>query len=530
MEEERDIDRPLISLLDDREFQDVTAKEELWNLMRLSMPVALSTLCRTLITSTDTSFIGKLGAPKYLTASTFAATWQEFVGNIVYSPGYALNSLCAQAIGAGNKKLAGTWLQLATVITTGLCIPVLGFYLITGPVVKLMVAEPGPGEEPPHVPELAQQYSYVATLLLWPMVMYMTIRQYFQALHVVKSAMIVSFVTVGFNYLMNMIFVHGIGSFEGWGLKGSPFATFLSMVFQMILFCLYTCAYKGYHKDYWGGWSWECLEKTRVQRFMKMVIPMTIGTCMESWGMQVITFSTGHIGEANVAAFGVLGSLFGILWAFYWGWGLAMQVRVGTYLGKGHVQGAKMVMKISLVLVFVVCSFVGVMAYLLRSRIANAFSNDAEVIRIVEDSTYSLALCYFSVCLGLCAVNLLEAMAQTRILAITLTVGMWCVTVPLSLLFAYVVPAFKDQPVVGLWLGQAFAEMGKSVVLWSYIYRLDWDELAREALERSEVSVLGDDAQPSIMSSDLYDVAQAENLVTPLMGGRSPITVGRKGD
>ena len=60
----------------------------------------------------------------------------------------------------------------------------------------------------------------------------MAIRQYFQALKVVQPATIVSLLTIGVNVGLNQIFVFGVSEWTGLGLRGSPLATFFSMLFQ----------------------------------------------------------------------------------------------------------------------------------------------------------------------------------------------------------------------------------------------------------------------------------------------------------
>lgn len=473
---------------DDSSLEEITFWNELRELSYLSLPVALSTLCRLVIINTDVAFVGHLGK-RELVASNFANTWSMFLSNMAFAPGYALNSLCSQAIGAGNLKLAGVWLQLAIFVTSIICVPVLAGYLLTKPVIGLMV-------DTENVPEMAQTFNNMSLLVLWPMIMYMVIRQFFQAMQVVTPAAVVSGITVGVNYLANYLFVPADGVFQ-WGLKGSPFATFLSMLFQICAFCGYTVWYKGYHKPYWGGWSWEFLQRGRVRRFSNMVLPMAVGVVLENSGLQLITFSTGRIGtddtrEALIAGHDILSCLWGVLWSLYWGAGLALQVRVGAYLGKGNVKGARMVARIAIVMVVVICSLVGVGAFVWRRPIAQLFTHDEDVIAVVEKSMYALVLDYFTGCMALCAVNLLEAMALNRVLMWTLSIGMWCVQVPCSLLFAYKVPMYQDRPVEGIWMGQICGEVFKLVILWGYIAQLDWEKMCQEAKVRSEMAHDGD--------------------------------------
>ncbi len=59
----------------------------------------------------DTAFLGHLGTNQ-LAGSSLAFCVMSIVSFFVWAPAYSLNSLCSQAIGAGNPKLAGNWFQL----------------------------------------------------------------------------------------------------------------------------------------------------------------------------------------------------------------------------------------------------------------------------------------------------------------------------------------------------------------------------------------------------------------------------------
>ena len=103
---------------DDAGSGDETAvRAELRALLKLSWPVALATFCRVAMYSTDTAFVGHIGAID-LAAASLAGAWTSLLSVLVWSSAYALNSVCAQAIGAGNKKLAGAWLQIALAAVT----------------------------------------------------------------------------------------------------------------------------------------------------------------------------------------------------------------------------------------------------------------------------------------------------------------------------------------------------------------------------------------------------------------------------
>ena len=92
------------------------------------------------------------------------------------------------------------------------------------------------------------------------------------------------------------------GDWHGWGLVGSPLATTLSLCFQLGVFISYAFCWKGHHREYWPGWCRSSFEYSRVRRYLKVVLPMTIGSAVENWGYQLITFASGRLTTADVAA------------------------------------------------------------------------------------------------------------------------------------------------------------------------------------------------------------------------------------
>jgi MATE family multidrug resistance protein len=103
-----------------------TLKGELWTMFMLGWPMVISFVCRIAMASTDTAFVGHLtnqtvGAffDRPYTGEEYlaAASLSDMVVNVLVVPPLAfnqvLNALVGQAIGSGNKLMAGTWLQLS---------------------------------------------------------------------------------------------------------------------------------------------------------------------------------------------------------------------------------------------------------------------------------------------------------------------------------------------------------------------------------------------------------------------------------
>ena len=119
-------------------------------------------------------------------------------------------------------------------------------------------------------------------------------------------ATIVCFASVFFNIGANKLLIHGLGGWQGLGFIGSPLATALSFCFQITVFGLYAIVYKGYHRPHWGGYSTRGFTQERILTFVSLVVPMTLGNAIESWGYQISTLASGNMGSAAVASMSIM--------------------------------------------------------------------------------------------------------------------------------------------------------------------------------------------------------------------------------
>jgi Na+-driven multidrug efflux pump len=216
--------------------------EELRALVQLSWPVALASFFVAAIDTSDTAFVGHIGTDE-LTGAGLAYSWTEFLAWFVWSSAYALNSLCAQAIGAGNPKLAGLWLQLALALIVLLAVPVTIAHFFTGPLLALVCGHKGNLARAIH---FGQVYNTWAAMTFLPSCIYMALTQYFQALEIVMPATFVSAVAVGVNIAGNQLLIWGSGSWHGLGLRGSALASLFSALFQLGAFYAFAVQYKQY--------------------------------------------------------------------------------------------------------------------------------------------------------------------------------------------------------------------------------------------------------------------------------------------
>ena len=74
------------------------------------------------------------------------------------------------------------------------------------------------------------------------------------------------------------------------------------LVFSNILPSLLVIVYvwcRKLHKETWGGWSFQSLEEWGL--YLKLAVPGFLMIALEWWGLEILNFLAGALGETELA-------------------------------------------------------------------------------------------------------------------------------------------------------------------------------------------------------------------------------------
>eukprot|EP01084_Bolivina_argentea_P193158 331432_1 len=464
-------------------------KNELYSMLSLAWPVTLSTIARVSQGNIDTAFLGHLGVNQ-LAAVALTNTLSGFVGTFIYAPAYGLNSLCSQTIGAGNPKLCGNWLQLSLLISFifGL-VCIFGIFLN----VKNILYYIG-DEKNESVLHYSQLFGVYIILSLFPNVIYVALRSYFQSINVVIPVMVISWcVGVALNICLNKIFIYGIKPYwNGMGFIGSPLATSVSVTIQLIIFIIYSISYRKYPQKHniWNGWTFKSFSKNRMIEFFKVIAPMTIGDASANWAGQIVIMSTASLPSKDVASISICYNLNGMLWAIYWGVGLATIIRTGKNIGNGNIKQTKLVIKISIILCFIICGVIAFISFIFTTQIAKLFTNDNQVIHLLKQSIPLVCLLFFIAGIGWPCAAAMEGISRNVAKAYVYSTTAWLLYLPLSIYFTkynkIFINKFNYSPVCIIFSIAICVESIRVILIYIVIYKTNWKNEVYKAKKRSE--------------------------------------------
>eukprot|EP00959_Pyramimonas_sp_CCMP1952_P079363 1658731-Pyramimonas_sp.AAC.1 len=166
------------------------------DILRLALPMCISYVSWVGMKTTDTAILGHVGT-RYLSAAALSDLYTSSSGCML--GGGVLSIFVSQAIGAGNKKLAGIWLQVSLTLLALLSIPIIALWSLgTYPILRAL------GEEQ----QLASDAAYYARTLAMCIparVCFKQLAQYFQGQRIMQPAMVASFVSMWINFSLALV-------------------------------------------------------------------------------------------------------------------------------------------------------------------------------------------------------------------------------------------------------------------------------------------------------------------------------------
>ena len=143
--------------------------DEVIDTICLAAPIFISSISWVGKKTTDTALLGHISG-EALSAAALSDLYTACTGVLVQ--GRVLGILVGQAVGAGNNKLAGIYLQISLVVLGVLTLPVILSWLLTGEVWKIL-------GEPDYLFEDANYYSSILSIALPGMVVSSQLSQFF---------------------------------------------------------------------------------------------------------------------------------------------------------------------------------------------------------------------------------------------------------------------------------------------------------------------------------------------------------------
>lgn len=217
-DDEQGVHQPSSSSPLDNDAHDLPSlMDDAWDILKLGIPIFIARLSWVGKKTTDTALLGHVSA-EALSASALADLWT--MCSAVLINGRILGVLVGGAVGAGNLKLAGIYLQVSYVVLG--CISILVF--ICWNVTEQVWLAFGSDAE---ISQMAGYYARVLSFAIPGVIGFGQLSQFFSAQKILRPEVNSSAFGLLMNLSLGLIFVLGwpIPGWEGYQFKACPIVT-----------------------------------------------------------------------------------------------------------------------------------------------------------------------------------------------------------------------------------------------------------------------------------------------------------------
>ncbi|XP_075054180.1 multidrug and toxin extrusion protein 2-like [Mixophyes fleayi] len=427
----------------------------------------LSQMLCFLINIVSSIFCGHLGKEE-LDAVTLANAVIAVTG---LSVGLGLSSACdtliSQIFGGRNLKLIGIVLQRGILILLLACFPCWALFINTENILLRF-------RQDPKVARLAEDYVLVFIPALPAAFLYQLEARYLQNQGIVKTQIIVSFISNLINALVNYIFLFVLEL----GVIGSAWANTIAQYSQALLLFLYI-RIKKLHVNTWDGWTEECLRDWNS--FVVLAVPSMLMVCIEWWTYEIGSFLVGLISVVELGAQSVIYQVVTIAYMIPFGIAMATSVRMGNALGAGNIEQAKRSMKTAFLITGIFVILDTILLAALKNVFSYIFTSDGEIAALVSEVIPIYIVFHLFECIACVSSGVLRGIGRQKIGAIIFAIGYYLLGLPLAaaLMFAAKM-GFK-----GLWSGMILCGVFLSAFFSIYLLKVNWKDVSIEAQKRA---------------------------------------------
>lgn len=228
--------------------------------------------------------------------------------------------------------------------------------------------------------------------------------------------------------------------------------------------------------------------RRRWKIYGKQAFPNCLTVLLQCSVFTVLSFLAANLGEVEIAAHNQNIALLEVAFTFVGGMAEGTSIRVGYHIGRGNIDGAKLVMQIAFAVNLVLGVLVGLIGYYFRYELASLLSSDP---RVVEVSVKLAPLLWSTFALFAVAdqsLGVLEGQGRAIEQSLSFLVGAVGVTIPLALISYF----STSYGLIGLWyslfVGFLLSEI---IALVLVIFYSDWGKMVKDATNRlSEIDAL----------------------------------------
>ena len=428
-------------------------------IVRLALPIALQQFMTALVGACDAIMLGKLSQDAMSAVSL--ATQVTFVFNLfMFAFMAGENMFVAQYYGKGDYTGISQVFSLVTKICGCTAVVFLvGTLFFPEQLMRILTNEETLivlGSEYLRVIGISYVFSGIAQIFLAIM----------KNCGAVNMSTLINGVMVILNIALNAVFIFGLSGFPKMGIKGAALATVLATVVQFLWSVGYVlCRIRAVK------FSLRSCEKKLFVRFWQKTVPLLINNLAWGIGFSMYSVIMGHLGTDAVAANGIANISKNLVVCFCLGLGNAGSIIVGNRLGADRLQEAKEVGE-TLTKTAIIAGIVSGLVLIALSPFITKMVDLTPTARgylqkmLLISSYYIAGKSVNCMTIG----GIFAAGGDSKFGMLCDSVTLWCITVPLGCICAFIL----KLPVMVVYFVLNLDEIIKLPVVYKHYKKYKW--------------------------------------------------------
>ena len=428
-------------------------------IVRLALPIALQQFMTALVGACDAIMLGKLSQDAMSAVSL--ATQVTFVFNLfMFAFMAGENMFVAQYYGKGDYTGISQVFSLVTKICGCIAVVFLaGTLFFPEQLMRILTNEETLivlGSEYLRVIGISYVFSGIAQIFLAIM----------KNCGAVNMSTLINGVMVILNIALNAVFIFGLSGFPKMGIKGAALATVLATVVQFLWSVGYVlCRIRAVK------FSLRSCEKKLFGRFWQKAVPLLINNLAWGIGFSMYSVIMGHLGTDAVAANGIANISKNLVVCFCLGLGNAGSIIVGNRLGADRLQEAKEVSE-TLTKTAIIAGIVSGLVLIALSPFITKMVDLTPTARgylqkmLLISSYYIAGKSVNCMTIG----GIFAAGGDSKFGMLCDSVTLWCITVPLGCICAFIL----KLPVMVVYFVLNLDEIIKLPVVYKHYKKYKW--------------------------------------------------------
>ena len=428
-------------------------------IVRLALPIALQQFMTALVGACDAIMLGKLSQDAMSAVSL--ATQVTFVFNLfMFAFMAGENMFVAQYYGKGDYTGISQVFSLVTKICGCIAVVFLaGTLFFPEQLMRILTNEETLivlGSEYLRVIGISYVFSGIAQIFLAIM----------KNCGAVNMSTLINGVMVILNIALNAVFIFGLSGFPKMGIKGAALATVLATVVQFLWSVGYVlCRIRAVK------FSLRSCEKKLFGRFWQKAVPLLINNLAWGIGFSMYSVIMGHLGTDAVAANGIANISKNLVVCFCLGLGNAGSIIVGNRLGADRLQEAKEVGE-TLTKTAIIAGIVSGLVLIALSPFITKMVDLTPIARgylqkmLLISSYYIAGKSVNCMTIG----GIFAAGGDSKFGMLCDSVTLWCITVPLGCICAFIL----KLPVMVVYFVLNLDEIIKLPVVYKHYKKYKW--------------------------------------------------------